>query len=154
VFYGFLTLFLLAGVVAMLIPFGIPYPFPVLHPLKVVGNLAGVLLILGTVYFLHQRRHASGNGDPSSWFDWALLLDLLLVSVTGILAEFFRYTDIATLAYPTYFVHLVFVFVLLVGLPYSKFAHVVYRTLALVARRYGGFTEIARAHLENRRVAV
>jgi quinone-modifying oxidoreductase subunit QmoC len=145
-------LFLLAGVVAVLVPFGVPYPFPVLHPLKVVGNLAGVLLILGSVYFLYQRRRASRDGDPSSWFDWALLLDLLLVSVTGMLAEVFRYTNIAALAYPTYFVHLVFVFVLLVGLPYSKFAHAVYRTLALVARRYEG--EIAGAHLETRRAAV
>jgi quinone-modifying oxidoreductase subunit QmoC len=154
VFYGFLTLFVLGGLVAMLIPFGVPYPFPVLHPLKVVGNLGGVLLILGNVYFLHQRRRASRNGDPSSWFDWVLLLDLLLVSVTGMLAELFRYTNIAALAYPTFFVHLVFVFVLLVGLPYSKLAHVVYRTLALVARRYGGFTEIAGAHQENRSAAV
>ena len=154
VFYGFLALLLLAGLVAMLISFGLPYPLPVLHPLKVAGNLAGVLLILGNVYFLQQRRRASEDGDPSSWFDWALLLELLLMSVTGILAELFRYTDIAALAYPTYFLHLVFVLVFLVSLPYSKFAHVVYRTLALVARRYEGCTEIAEARLENRSVAV
>jgi quinone-modifying oxidoreductase, subunit QmoC len=153
VFYGFLTLVALAGVVATLSPLGLPYPFPLLHPLKIVGNLAAILIILGSVYFLDQRRRASASGDPSSWFDWALLLELLLVSVTGMLTELFRYTDIAALAYPTYFVHLVFAFALLVGLPYSKFAHVVYRTLALTARRYRGLAEIARAHLENRSVA-
>jgi len=154
VFYGFLTLFALAGVVAILVRVGVPYPFPVLHPLKIVGNLAAGLVILGTVYFLYQRRHASANDDPSSWFDWMLLLNLLLLSVTGMLTEIFRYTDIAALAYPTYFVHLLFAFVLLVGLPYSKLAHVVYRTLALTARQYQGLAETARAHLENRRVAV
>jgi len=153
VFYGFLTLFTLSGVVAMLIRLGLPYPFPLLHPLKIVGNLAGVLVILGIVYFLDQRRRASARDDPSSWFDWVLLVNLLLLSVTGMLTEIFRYTDIAALAYPTYFVHLVFAFVLLVGLPYSKLAHVVYRTLALTARKYRGLAEMARAHWENRRVA-
>jgi quinone-modifying oxidoreductase, subunit QmoC len=109
---------------------------------------------LGIVYFLYQRRRASAHDDPSSWFDWMLLLNLLLLSVTGMLTEIFRYTDIAVLAYPTYFVHLVFAFVLLVGLPYSKLAHVVYRTLALTGRQYQGLAEMARVHLENRRVAV
>jgi quinone-modifying oxidoreductase subunit QmoC len=79
-------------------------------------------------------------------------LDLLLVSVTGMLTEVFRYADIATLAYPTYFVHLVFACVLLVGLPYSKLAHVIYRTLALTARRYEQLTALGLTHLENRRV--
>ena len=152
VFYGFLTLFTLAGVVAMLIRFGVPYPFPVLHPLKIIGNLAGILLTLGTAYFLYQRRRASANDDPSSWFDWALLLDLLLVAVTGMLTEVFRYADMGTLAYPTYFAHLVLAFVLLVGLPYSKLAHVIYRTLALAARRYEQLTALRLAHLEKRRV--
>jgi quinone-modifying oxidoreductase subunit QmoC len=154
VFYGFLGLFTLSGVVAMLIRFGLPYPFPLLHPLKIVGNLAGVLVILGIVYFLDQRRRAAAKDDPSAWFDWVLLVNLLLLSVTGMLTEVFRYTNLAALAYPTYFVHLVFAFVLLVGLPYSKLAHVVYRTLALTARRYQELAEMARAHLENRRVAV
>jgi quinone-modifying oxidoreductase subunit QmoC len=152
VFYGFLTLSTLAGVVAMLVRLGVPYPFPVLHPLKIVGNLAGAVLILGTVYFLYQRRRASANDDPSSWFDWALLLDLLLVSVTGILTEVFRYADIARLAYPTYFVHLVFAFVLLVGLPYSKLAHVIYRTVALTALRYERLTALGLTHPENGRI--
>jgi quinone-modifying oxidoreductase, subunit QmoC len=155
VFYGFLSLLLLAGLVATLTPLGLPYPFPLLHPLKIAGNLAAVLLILGSAYFLDQRRRASASrGDPSSWYDWALLLELLLVSVTGVLTELFRYTDSAALAYPTYFVHLVLAFTLLVSLPYSKFAHVVYRTLALTAREYRGLCEVARAGLENRRVAV
>jgi len=65
-----------------------------------------------------------------------LPMDLLLVSVTGILTEIFRYANSAQLAYPTYFAHLVCVCVFLASLPYSKLAHVVYRGLALTAREY------------------
>jgi quinone-modifying oxidoreductase subunit QmoC len=150
-FYGFLTLFTVSGLVVVLTRFGVRYPFPVLHPLKIIGNLAGALLILGSTYFVLQRRRASRNGDASSWFDWVLLLDLLLVGATGMLTEVFRCADIAMLAYPTYFVHLVSAFVLLVGLPYSKFSHVVYRTLALTVQRYERLTALALTQLENRR---
>ena len=37
-----------------------------------------------------------------------------------------------------YFIHLVFVFGLLIYLPYSKFAHIAYRTAAMVHAEYTG----------------
>ncbi|MGO9085218.1 MAG: 4Fe-4S dicluster domain-containing protein [Candidatus Sulfotelmatobacter sp.] len=153
VFYGFITLLALAGVAATLIGVGAPYPFPALHPFKIAGNVAAVLIIGGSLYFCVQRQRASRKRDASSWFDWMLLVELLLVSITGVLSEAFRYANAAALAYPTYFLHLVFVFVLLTGFAHSKLAHVVYRTVALTAEQYKAVSEAPLAGLEPERVA-
>jgi len=152
VFYGFATLMALAGVAATLIAFGASYPLPASSPFKIAGNIAAVLIIGGTSYFWAQRRRA-GNEKDASWFDRVLLLQLLLVSITGVLAEIFRYANLAVLAYPTYFLHLAFVFVLLAGCANSKLAHVFYRTVALTAEQYIAIPDASVAGLDARRVA-
>ncbi len=135
-FYGFLGLAGLAGVAALLIATGGRYPFPALHPLKILGNAAAGLMILGTAYFVYQRWAATMHDEPSTYFDWLLLANLLLVGITGALCETFRYSNVPLAAYPAYFLHLVLVFVLFISSPYSKLAHVCYRTLALTSRQY------------------
>ena len=63
---------------------------------------------------------------------------MFLVGLTGMLSWLTRLTGVAMLAYVNYFIHLMFVFVLLWYMPYSKFAHMFYRTLALTyAKRIG-----------------
>jgi quinone-modifying oxidoreductase subunit QmoC len=135
-FYGFLGLAGLAGVAALLIATGGQYPFPALHPLKILGNVAAGLMILGTAYFVYHRWAATVRGEPSTYFDWLLLVNLLLVGITGVLCELFRYGNLPLLAYPAYFLHLVLVFVLFASSPYSKLAHACYRVLALTSRQY------------------
>jgi quinone-modifying oxidoreductase, subunit QmoC len=135
-FYGFVGLAALSGVVVVLILAGRVYPMSALHPLKILGNLFALLLIGGGLYLLRQRWLEAQADDRSTYFDWAFLADVLLVGVTGVLTEAFRFADWPWPAYAIYFVHLVLVFLLLVLLPYSKFAHVAYRTLAVTARRY------------------
>jgi quinone-modifying oxidoreductase subunit QmoC len=135
-FYGFLGLSALAGVAALVIAVGGQYPFPALHPLKILGNVAAGLMILGTAYFVYQRWAATRRGDSSTYFDWLLLANLLLAGITGVLCELARYLNLPLVAYPGYFLHLVLVFVLFASAPYSKLAHVGYRTLALASRQY------------------
>ena len=74
------------------------------------------------------------------------------MAVTGLFTEVLRFAaepaehstgsagrgGLVYTAFAVYFVHLVFVFELLVYLPYSKFAHIVYRTAALVYAEHSG----------------
>ncbi|MCI4626556.1 MAG: quinone-interacting membrane-bound oxidoreductase complex subunit QmoC [Candidatus Magnetoovum sp. WYHC-5] len=98
---------------------------------KLVGNLSALALLAGAIIIFTNRTKPKGFVSVSSPFDWVFAIVILLLAITGILAEFLRVVDIAALAYPVYFLHLVFVFFIIAYLPYSKLAHIVYRTTAI-----------------------
>jgi quinone-modifying oxidoreductase subunit QmoC len=54
---------------------------------------------------------------------------------TGVLTEAFRFVAPPEVACGMYVAHLGVVFTLFITFPYSKFAHLLYRTLALVHQR-------------------
>jgi quinone-modifying oxidoreductase subunit QmoC len=154
-FYGFLALFLVSvwAVVALyvinpLIPGhsrDLVYPFAIWNPWKILANLGGVALVVGTVLAIRERRSEEKDAPISSSFDWLFLGLLLIVGATGLLTEILRFVaepsgaeGLRFAAYSIYFVHLVAVFDLLVYLPYSKLAHIVYRTVALVYAEHSG----------------
>ncbi|MGC8644429.1 MAG: hypothetical protein ACP5XB_31585, partial [Isosphaeraceae bacterium] len=156
-FYGFIALFVVT-VWAVLDIYVMPmlgihsfYPFGLLHPFKILANVGCAMLIVGcTLALRHRLAHREVVG-VTTLFDWFFLLDLLAVGVTGLVAEILRFvvgqahpSPLATVAYINYFIHLVFVFTLLVYLPYGKFAHLLYRTAALVfADRTGRNIKVA-----------
>jgi len=84
------------------------------------------------------NRLAGKNNDTSNpnYYDWMLIGVIYGLVTTGILSELTRLAQISILAYPIYIVHLVFVFFLIGYLPYSKLAHLIYRTIALAYARY------------------
>ena len=91
------------------------------------------------VKVLVDRRGTRPEVPANTSFDLVFVWLLLAVGVTGFATEVFRFTvepatesSLVTLAYVVYLVHLVVVFQLLVYLPYSKFAHILYRTTAMV----------------------
>jgi quinone-modifying oxidoreductase subunit QmoC len=151
VFYGFLALYVVtlwAVVDIYVIPaFGIEsrYPFGLLHPMKLLANLGGALLVLGCVKAIADRRRRDPGSSLSTSFDWIFIWALLGVGVTGFAAEILRFSVdpvtqgmVRTFAYSLYFVHLVLVFQLLIYLPYSKFAHILYRVVAMAYAEHTG----------------
>lgn len=113
------------------------YPMNMSHPVKWLGNLSAAALILGSGLMIINRLKLGAGGDlASSAFDLFFLLIVFGVGITGLLAQLLRFAELPAFAFPTYFLHLVLVFSLLIYSPYSKFAHFVYRTVALILIRY------------------
>jgi quinone-modifying oxidoreductase subunit QmoC len=148
VFYGFLGLLIVTVwavavlyILKPLFPGTFVYPFGFWNPMKVLANLSTVALIVGCVLMIRDRMSMAEEAGVSTRFDWAFLWLLTAVASTGLIVELLRFADVKSLGYMIYFVHLVLVFSLLVYLPYSKFAHMLYRTAALVYSEYSGRNE-------------
>ncbi len=152
-FYGFLALFV-TTVWAVIDLYAFPlmglesgYPFGLTHPVKFLANAGALLLVAGAGKALWDRARAGGGVETSTSFDWIFAWLLLTIGVTGLVTEALRFVadpgagaTLTATAYSLYYVHLVLVFALLVYLPYSKFAHVLYRTVALVYAEHTGRT--------------
>jgi len=143
-FYSFVALFIVTSVVALthwggkILPFlHMQYPMPLWNPVKILANVGAIALVIGLVYLTKRRLNASDK-DSSSFYDWYLLGVIWVVAITGILSEIFRLAEVAGLAYPVYYIHLISVFMLIAYLPWSKLGHLVYRVAALTyARKMG-----------------
>ena len=105
---------------------------PLYVPMKLLGNVGAAALLLGLAIVIINRFVKSSELGLGSYFDWLLILVIATVAVTGTLAEVLRLNAVAPAAYWVYFIHLVSVFFLFAYAPYSKMAHMVYRTAAMV----------------------
>jgi quinone-modifying oxidoreductase subunit QmoC len=130
VFWSFVALFVVTNVffVALYV-FQQHGPYSQLNPVKWLANAAGVALVIGSALMIKNRL--AKTDQTTSYKDWYLLGLVLGLGVTGILAEATRLAGLAGVTYLMYFIHLVFVFNLFAFLPFSKLAHLVYRTVAM-----------------------
>lgn len=106
-------------------------PLPQDSVIKVMANVGALLMFFGLYRLTKRRLNLDPDKQGSSFYDWYLLTMIWIVASTGMGAQILRLLDIAVLAYPVYFVHLVAVFMLIAYLPWSKLGHLVYRTVAL-----------------------
>jgi quinone-modifying oxidoreductase subunit QmoC len=133
VFWGFLGLVATTTSVGIgIYAFGYLTPWPLWHPVKILGNASGVAVAGAVAVFVYRRAVDGPRAGKSTYQDWLFLLVLGGTTLTGFASEGLRLADARVLAYPVYAGHLVFVFVLLVYLPYSKLAHVVFRSTAML----------------------
>ena len=159
VFYAFIALMIVTSVVAVghwfgafflqhlmgiegglagLIAWAGHTPMPLWSPVKLLANAGAVALVYGLLKLTSRRTALDAAKSTSNWYDWYLLTVIWGIALTGIGSEIFRLIGQKMLAYPTYYLHLIFVFMMLAYLPWSKLGHVVYRTVALAyARKIG-----------------
>ena len=115
-----------------------PLPLAQYTPPKLLGHAGVILLVIGLVIVIKERLNADPAKRKSTYQDWYLLLVLLGVGITGQLLEVIRVAGYVGVSYIAYFIHLVLVFSLIGYFPYSKFAHIFYRFVAILHGKYTG----------------
>jgi nitrate reductase gamma subunit len=115
-------------------------PVPIWYPVRLLGTLAGAALIYGTTVLIVRRlRWSDRSSVHSTMSDWTFLTMLWLAGATGFVLELALYLpDAPAWGYPIFLVHVAIAMALVLLVPFGKFAHVIYRPVALFAIRLRG----------------
>jgi quinone-modifying oxidoreductase, subunit QmoC len=143
--WGFLGLLAATGLDYGLALLGIKEtgtPVPVWYPVRLLGTVAGILLVYGTsVLIVDRLRAANRSVRRSTTADWLLLALLWVTGLTGFVLELALYLPSPpTWGYWIFLIHVAVAMELVLLAPYMKLAHAVYRPVALffVALAEGG----------------
>ena len=129
IFYGFVLL-LFVTMYAIVATLTHNYPLKITNPFKIAGNIASVMLIAGLGIFIFNRLFNKKQAGNTNYSDWLLLISMFLLTISGVIVQLARFNN-WNFAYHFYFFHLVCVWFVVIYLPYTKFAHMVYRLVAL-----------------------
>jgi citrate/tricarballylate utilization protein len=131
-FYGFMLCFAATSVATLYhYLLGWPAPYPLTSLPKILGMSGGVVLAVGCagLAWLNMRRHPDHGAPEQRTMDRGFIALLFTTAVTGLALALLRLTPAMVLLLT---IHLGAVMALFVTLPYSKFAHGVFRTAALL----------------------
>jgi quinone-modifying oxidoreductase, subunit QmoC len=103
------------------------------HWSSLLGYYASAALLGATAWMMSDRLAKRGEMHRFSQFsDWLFPAMLFLAALTGLVLNVFRLLDLPMPTYVMYTVHLaVVVPMLIVEVPFGKWAHLVYRPLAI-----------------------
>jgi citrate/tricarballylate utilization protein len=130
--YGFMACFAATSTAAFEAYFlRLPAPYPVFSVPVIFGLLGGVGLIIGCSGLIRIKIIGNRAAAAPQLFgaDFALLVLLWLAAATGLLLLGLRATSAMGVLLA---IHLGVILALFLALPYSKFVHSIYRTLALI----------------------
>jgi nitrate reductase gamma subunit len=98
----------------------------------IFGYLATIGLLAGAIYFIENRfRKGYIQYKKSHHTDWVFVWLLLIIVLTGIAQHIFHRTGMIEAANVTYVIHLMAVVPWLLRMPFSKWAHMAYRPMAM-----------------------
>ncbi len=102
-------------------------PLPLLHPVRLLGNVTGTLFLAGLTLAIVRRAVRADLRSASAAGDWAFLGALWGTGSTGFLVQWYADLARAQATAAWYVVHLVFVGLILATAPWTKFMHAVWR---------------------------
>lgn len=122
IMWGFVGLALTTTLAYIFNPSGEPMPFT--WPVRILGNVSGILVVIGCVVFAYRLITNPAERNPLTFrADIIFFSALFLAVVTGFATEFAGYGDFQPSAYGIYAIHLVLVTLLLATAPFTRFLH-------------------------------
>ena len=108
-------------------------PVPIWYPVRLLGTVAGVMLVYGaSLMILDRLRASSSSVARSTTADWTLLALLWITGVTGFGLELALYLpEPPPWGYWAFLFHVAIAMELVLLAPFMKLAHAVYRPVAL-----------------------
>jgi ferredoxin len=108
-------------------------PVPIWYPVRLLGTVAGVLLVYGATMLIVQRfRGRERSVRHSTSADWTFLALIWITGVSGFALELALYLPSAPAwGYWVFLFHVAVAMELVILAPFMKLAHAVYRPVAL-----------------------
>ena len=134
--WGFLGLLLATGLDYGLALLGIKEtgtPVPIWYPVRLLGTVAGIMLVYGTTVMIIDRVRAADRSVAwSAPADWTLLALLWITGITGFVLELALYLpEPPAWGYWFFLFHVAVAMELVLLAPFMKLAHAVYRPVGL-----------------------
>jgi ferredoxin len=132
-FLGLLTATILDWGLALIGVKATGTPIPLWYPSRLIGTVAGIALVYGVSMFMVNRmRQVNRAAQFTTASDWLLLVLLWITGATGFFIELALYLPNApTWGYWVFLFHVAVAMELMLLLPFTKFAHAMYRPVAL-----------------------
>ncbi len=108
-------------------------PVPLWYPVRLLGTVAGVMMMYGASGLMLRRWRKEGRTVRHSFTsDWMFLWLLWLAGLTGFVIELGLYLPSPPLwGYVLFLVHVAIAMELTLLVPFTKFAHAIYRPVSL-----------------------
>jgi len=115
-------------------------PVPLWYPVRLLGTFAGAALIYGTTVLIVRRlRRSDRSSAHSTTSDWTFISMLWVAGASGFVLELALYLPTSPAwGYPMFLLHVGVAMALVLLVPFGKFAHVLYRPIALFALKVRG----------------
>jgi ferredoxin len=106
---------------------------PIWYPVRLLGTVAGLVMMYGATGLMIRRWRKEDRAVRRSFTsDWAFLWLLWLAGLTGFVIELALYLPQPPVwGYVLFLVHVAIAMELVLLVPFTKFAHAIYRPLAL-----------------------
>lgn len=134
IMWGFIGLFITTSLDALVNPEAVP--LPILHPVRIIGNVSGVIYMAGLTLAILRRLLKSDVRQVTTLSDFSFLIIMYGSGLTGFMVQWYADTGNAFGTAATYIAHLFFVALLIPTAPWTKFIHALWRPSWIIYSRF------------------